>query len=39
MASEIYYDDVDLGDELPSMERQVSDDEVVEFLLQFLKSG
>ena len=32
MASEIYYDDVDLGDELPSMERQVSDYEVVEFL-------
>ena len=32
MASEVYYDDVDLGDELPSMERQVSDYEVVEFL-------
>ena len=32
MASEIYYDDVDLGDELPSMEREVTDDQVVEFL-------
>jgi len=32
MASAVYYDDVDLGDELPSMERQVSDYEVVEFL-------
>lgn len=32
MAEDIYYDDVDLGDELPSMEREVSDDQVVEFL-------
>ena len=32
MAEDIYYDDVDLGDELPSMEREVSDEQVVEFL-------
>ena len=32
MAEDIYYDDVELGDELPSMEREVTDDQVVEFL-------
>lgn len=32
MPSDLYYDDVDLGDELPSLEREVTDDQVVEFL-------
>ena len=31
MAGEIYYDDVDLGDEVGPVERVVTDDQVIEF--------